>query len=387
MIPRLSFTCLPLPSTRLNPVFLLPRYGRLPSVKGKISSAISLGDVAKAAKVSRMTVSYALRNNPNVSLETQERIQRIAKQLGYTPDARIASWMAKVRGAKTKDLLPIAWLNTSAEKDSWHKHKFHSPFLEGAQERCGMLGYRIEEFWTQQPGMTMQRLSQILYQRGIEGVLLTYPARHLRLKWDHLACVALGGGLLAPRLHRVALDTYFNLTLALKILRRYGYRRIGICLSEQMDRFTHGIVRSVASHLVATTPSLTGVPFMIYGGSGYANSLVADKSMCAWMRGYRPEVIVCGSNQIVDWVRALGFRVPDDVGVVHLSLDDDVLHWAGIHSNKREVGAAAAEWGDFDGAKPSFRRARDTADDPRARFVAIREYLANSPNGYVKAGT
>ncbi len=249
--------------------------------------------------------------------------------------------MAGIQGAKTKELLPIAWLNTSNEKDAWTKYKYLSPFLEGARERCLLLGYRIDEFWTRQPGMTMRRISQILYQRGIDAAIVTYPARHVRLKWDHMACVALGGALLAPRLHRVMGDFNFNLTLALKVLRRYGYRRIGISQSEGVDQFTQRIYRSIAYHLLATSESSDQIPPLFYIGISEDE---AKNKLAPWVRRYRPEVIVSSDGRMVDWIRELGLRVPKDIGVIHLSLDEDVLDWAGIHSNKREIGAAAAEW-------------------------------------------
>ena len=44
---------------------------------------VSMQDIADAAGVSRMAVSYALRNNPKVPSETRERIKKIAERLGY----------------------------------------------------------------------------------------------------------------------------------------------------------------------------------------------------------------------------------------------------------------------------------------------------------------
>jgi LacI family transcriptional regulator len=311
-------------------------------VKKKGSPKPSLNDIAKAAGVSRTAVSYALRNYPSVSKETRERVQAIAKKLGYAPDARIVAWMAKMQQAKSKDLLPIAWLNSDAhEEDAWRKHAFLTPFLEGARERCQSLGYRIEEFWLRKPKQTMQRLSQILYQRGIEGAIITYPATHVRLKWDYLAGVSLGGALLAPRLHRVTTDYYFNMKMALKVLKRYGYRRIGLFLSAEGLRFSHRLDETIAYHFVATTPPADRVPTLTYTNK---DEVTGQKNLVAWVKRHRPEVIVCANNHVVSWVEAMGLRVPQDIGVIHLSLDDDVLDWAGIHSHKRTMGAAAAEW-------------------------------------------
>lgn len=61
-----------------------------------------------------------------------------------------------------------------------------------------------------------------------------------------------------------------------------------------------------------------------------------------WIKKERPDAVVGHSSQLVDWVEAAGFRVPEEVGVVHLGIEDDVLEWAGIYGNKREIGRLAA---------------------------------------------
>ncbi len=309
----------------------------------KKSSKASLGDVAKAAGVSTVAACYALRNQPGVSKATRERVRRIAKRLGYTPDARIASWMARMREAKTKDLLPIAWLNTTREKDTWQRFKFMSPYLEGARERAMQLGYRLEELWLQEPGMTVARMNRILHQRGIEGVIVTYPARHLRFNWDHLAGVSLGGDMLAPRLHWVTADSYYNLLLALKMAKRHGYRRIGICLTEYFDRSSARSARAAAHYFHTTAPKLEKVPPMFYLGESDEQWPLAKTQIAAWLSRYKPDAIVCHSNRIKACVEESGYRVPEDVGILHLATDDDVSDWAGITSNRRQIGAVAAE--------------------------------------------
>lgn len=47
---------------------------------------VRLKDIAAIARVSTMTVSKALRDEPDVSAETKERIKRLAAQMGYVPD-------------------------------------------------------------------------------------------------------------------------------------------------------------------------------------------------------------------------------------------------------------------------------------------------------------
>jgi len=66
--------------------------------------------------------------------------------------------------------------------------------------------------------------------------------------------------------------------------------------------------------------------------------------MVRWLKRYKPEVIVGLDSHLKKWAEKAGYRVPDDVGIVHLGVDDDVLDWAGIHSRRRETGATTIEW-------------------------------------------
>ena len=313
-------------------------------VKKKNITAVSLGDVAKAAGVSKAAASFALQNRPGVSQATREKILKIAQELGYVPDARMASLMSTMRDAKSKEMLPMAWLNSHDEKDAWQKYKFLSPYLEGARARAAESGYRLEEIWIHKPGTLFSQISKTLYHQGIEGVIVTHPARHLQLKWDHLAGVSLGGTLLAPKLHRVMPDLAFNLQLALKAVKRLGYRRIGICLGEDVDRTSGHTCRTAAFYFHGNTPEAERIQPLIYPWAGAVEAVLAKKQITAWMKANRPDVVVGHSNHLVEWAEAAGFNVPDEMGVVHIATDDDVHEWAGVCSNRREMGAAAAEW-------------------------------------------
>jgi LacI family repressor for deo operon, udp, cdd, tsx, nupC, and nupG len=54
-------------------------------------SRVSIKDIARAAEVSHSTVSRALSDSPLVSAETKSRIQRLAREMGYSPDAQARS--------------------------------------------------------------------------------------------------------------------------------------------------------------------------------------------------------------------------------------------------------------------------------------------------------
>jgi len=307
------------------------------------ATKVSLAEIAKGAGISKAAVGYALQNKPGVSKTTRERVFQIAKKLGYSPDARIATVMTAVRASEKKQLLPIAWLNTHSEQNAWEKYKFLSPYLEGAKIRAVQLGYKLEEFWLYQPGMTMRRMSQILYQRGIDGVIVTQYWKHFNLNWNYLTGVAIETTLISPGLHTVVSDTFCNFLLAIKMLKRFGYRRIGVCLDSSVNRRTYHAMGAMVPFLDTAPPKLEHIPPLFYSGEGSGAWKTTQKQLKPWLHDYRPEVVVGHSSFLVEYIEKAGFSVPKDIGVIHLATDDDVSDWAGICANKREIGAAAVE--------------------------------------------
>jgi LacI family transcriptional regulator len=304
---------------------------------------VSLSDISQAAGLSKATVSYVLHNKRGPSPETRARVLRIAEQLGYRPDARVVSYMATVRQATTKQLLPIAWVNTNWEKGAWENYKFLSPYYEGASARCLELGYRLEKIWAAEPGVPMRRVAQIIYQRGIEAAIVTHGWSHIRLRWEHLASVSIESALLAPRLTNVMSDTTYNVVLALKMLRRYGYRRIGVTFDFLVGRSSYNLAKSAVALFHTAVPPAEVVPPFYFNRNKDFNWPEVYKQFAAWVRQHRPDSIVCHDNRMVEMIEDLGLRVPEDVGVVHIATDDDVPAWSGINSRRREIGASAAD--------------------------------------------
>ena len=60
--------------------------------------AITIYDLAKEAHVSIATVSKALNNSYTISDKTRERIQTLARQMNYQPNARARSFARQKNG-------------------------------------------------------------------------------------------------------------------------------------------------------------------------------------------------------------------------------------------------------------------------------------------------
>lgn len=201
------------------------------TVEPQNSPVVTIKDVAARAKLSVAAVSYALRNHPKINPVTRERVQAIALKLGYRPNPRVASLMAHIRRAHARspgERLAFVWVHTTRAQAT------REPFLRkvflGAQRRAAQMGFDLEEFWTNEPGMTDRRLQQIIRARGIVGVVLspvTTDEASLALDWDwgSFSAAVIGNVTWTPELHHAGHHHYLGMRTALLELARTGFRR------------------------------------------------------------------------------------------------------------------------------------------------------------------
>lgn len=288
-----------------------------------------------------MTVSLALRGQPGrVSTEVRDRVRQMAMKLGYKPDARMAAWMSQVRATKIKELIPLAWLNADPNEDVYHTQKDLIPYFEGARQRCQELGYYLEEFWLRTHGMSSRRLSQILNARGIQGVIVTPTGQlgSVSLDWKLFASASFEKALQLPRIHQSVQDYHSNMMLALRILRKLGYKKIGVFLSAWSDDRSYHACQGAVAYYHTQIHRLERVPVL-----SQHYSMEPGKEFKPWLQKYKPDVVVAQHSQLIEWLESIGYQVPQDIGCFHMAVEDDCVDWAGIWVNKREIGAAAAE--------------------------------------------
>ena len=87
-------------------------------------------DIAREAGVSQSTVSRTLRNDPRVAPETAERVLRVAKRLGYFPNASARSLVT--RRSRTVAVVVADITNP-----------FYPQLVEALHEQLGRAGYRM----------------------------------------------------------------------------------------------------------------------------------------------------------------------------------------------------------------------------------------------------
>jgi LacI family transcriptional regulator len=301
---------------------------------------VSLRAIAEQAGVSRMTVSRALRRDPAVPSDTGRRVREIAQRLGYRPDPTLTRLMTALRERRRAGAPPVlAYLTAHEERAGWRWHPSQRRCFEGAARRATELGYKLEEFWAGEPGMTDARLSQIIWARGIEGVIvapLPAPGRTFPdFNWALFSGVEIGYSLAQPALHRVCSHHVQGILLLTEKLRAAGYRRIGLAVSHNCDERVHHHWR--AGYLAAQS---------LGGGNADLLCVTPDWNRAAfarWLQLRQPDALITIGPQVGAWLEALGFHVPRDLALAHLDVALGGPDATGIDQNVGLIGSAAVD--------------------------------------------
>lgn len=310
-----------------------------------MSTGVTMKSIAAQAGVTQATVSMSLANNPRIPQATRERIQAIAKKLGYHPNPYVSTLMRIRRtGKPLKDKPALAFVCAQRTADGWRNHPAATirQMREGALERTTLRGYRAQEFWLHRDGMSNERFSEMLHARGIQGLLISPladgdppPALH----WDYFAAVSLSVPLPALTIATICNDHYFSSLQAVRECHRRGYRRPGLVLLNTHQHRFQG--RWQAGVLVAgqMLPGLTPAEPL------YVEALeTGAPAILKWLKREKPDVIISPGGQVLhDILVRAGWRVPRDVGLVWLACPALGESISGVWQNGRMIGALAVD--------------------------------------------
>jgi DNA-binding LacI/PurR family transcriptional regulator len=301
-----------------------------------MSRAHTLSDIAKAAGVSRMTVSLALRNHPAAARATRERIQKLAREMGYRPSPLISALMTSVRLKRSAPQIAVLAFIVDAQSA---KNPTLGEYLQGARRRAGELGFKFDVFTHAAAGMTATRLDNILYTRGVAGAIIAplfEPGRTLSINWDRYAVTALGYSMPAPALHRVVNHQIHSITVALEHLAELGYARPGLALDDSDDvRVFHNWLAGYLAFAHLHGKRKFPPPFITKDWN--------RRAFAMWFKKHRPDAVLTLKEEVLPWIKACGVSVPEDVGLAILNWEPDSGGVAGIDQNSIGVGAGAVD--------------------------------------------
>ncbi|MBC2603854.1 LacI family DNA-binding transcriptional regulator [Puniceicoccus vermicola] len=300
------------------------------------ASAPSMADVARAAGVSRATVSRVLNGSAAVKDRTIERVESAMEALGYKRNPMVQALMNQVRRRRVQSICNLLWLEEVGEE-----HTANRLYLirEAARRRAESLGYGFDVLHQRVGELSEERLSGILLARGIRGVVIApavRPVESYSFPWGDVATATIGRSLTNPRISYVMMHFQHAMDLMLEELNARGYRRIGFMLSREGNARTERV------------PLMAYLHHRFFSDPGDWVELLWDDGLSGdsfqeWYDMNRPDVVVGLYTNGLDSLRSCGFRLPDDVGFASLSSRDETPEVSGVRAPVEALGAGAVD--------------------------------------------
>lgn len=308
-----------------------------------MSGRITMKDIALRAGVSQAAVSHALRGTGKLSQATRERIKELATAMGYREDplmSALASYRS-VRRDPERNRETIAYVVTDDPNYHWTQAPDGNRLLAGLKEGAERWGFKLDIFEHDASERTKERLSRILKNRGIRGIILSIPRpwernRPREMEWSQFATVSCKP-LFHHRLHHSVTTNFFvNGRVLYRQLAKLGYKRIGIYLTHNLDAMNHrGFTAGILTEERLYGRGEISVPPLIAEDWNF-------EEFRAWHDTWLPDVIITQRWQVRGWVRQLGRRDPDHIGFAVPNAAPGEFD-AGIHQNEHRMGVEAVK--------------------------------------------
>jgi LacI family transcriptional regulator len=307
----------------------------------------TMAEVAKAAGVSKNTVSLALKGSPRISETTRQRITAIAQTMGYRLNPTVASLMAQLRQNRSPGFqATLAMINAHKSADAFIHHPTIPSYVKGCRQRARQLGYQLDEFWMHEPNMPVSRWISIFRARNIRGIVIVGMMQNNRLPgflstlWDEFPAVVTGVRTREPALSFACSDQHALALVAFEKAVALGYRRPALVLDGVIDeliegRFTAGFLTGQSRLLSASQRSC---PFYDVTAARGDRAIFSK-----WFEKNKPDVIFTLYHEVKRWLHDLGMRVPEDVGLIQYEWRGDHGEWAGMDQRNDLVGEAALD--------------------------------------------
>ena len=294
----------------------------------------TIKDIAKKAGVSTAVVSYVINNGPRaVAAETEARVRQAMEALNYHPNAR-AQQLARRRS----NCLGLIFNGLTDESfDGLVLGEYSRGIITYAEHA----GYNVMLFLNRGPDF-YKRVGKMAL---VDGVILAGSA----LPTTGLSQIAEQGfpavviGQRVPGLAWVTQDDRGSAYTATGYLLAQGYSRIGLLgqalsLSYGQDRL-EGYHNALAEGGLDFDPALVSIPQL-------PRNVPTLQEVEALIQAGADALLTDKEIQVIEHLRRLNFRVPDQVALIGLDEDGAESRNASVTTFKApkiEIGMVAAE--------------------------------------------
>ncbi len=271
---------------------------------------VTLEDIASKLNVSKVTVSKALRDHPDISSETAKKIKKLARELGYSPNY-IARNLSSKRSNTIGVVIPkIAHFFFSSVIEAIYDAAFEQSYeiiLTVSQENADRELRHIQSLLSMRVDALIVSVSQETKDYSIfenvrtRGIPLTFMDRVPNLEGFNSVIVDDRGGSFA------ATEQAINIGYR-KVCHLAGYQHTNI----GKERY-QGFVDAMKQYGVPIRPE-----WVVYGGFGENDGY---RGFCElYKSGKLPEVIFASTFPVAVGVyqaaKEFGLKIPDDIDIV-----------------------------------------------------------------------
>lgn len=301
---------------------------------------VTMQDVADAARVSLMTVSYALRGDPCISPETTQRVLEKAQTLGYRKNALVAALMTQIRGKRTKSYHPtIAFLSTYSSRASMLENPFRRAFFDGAASYAEECGFNLElELLPNEESRTLKRAVDVLLYKNVQGIVCgtsQFNSAARAFDWTQFASCAIGFNHAYSTLDCVDSNYRQGVVLCLSKLEELGYQKVGFLCSVFEDDRVYGSILGTIAGLNLRRPASTKICFVRLTPKQWN-----PKFMKNWVLQHKLDALVVQSHRPFDFLSEAGMKVPDQLAIITFDVIGDTP-LGGLQRYPKKIGAAA----------------------------------------------
>ena len=303
--------------------------------------AVSIKDIAKAAGVSHSTVSRALSNSPLVSVDTKDRIQLLAREMGYSPDAQARSLVM----GRTHTIGVVVTTITDP---------FVAEIVQSIENTALRRGYSVILASSQAEPEREIAAVEILHSRRVDGVIVAssrvgaYYQDHLERLGAPIVLVNSHSEQSGPYTFSISVNNHHGGYLATRHLIGAGHRRIAY-VSGPPDH-SDDLNRLAGYQQALREADLDPDPALVVPGTGRASG--GEQALPALLApSDRPTAAFCYNDMtavgLLKAARQSGLAVPRNLAVV--GFDDIPLasyvvpSLTTVAQPKREMGRRATE--------------------------------------------
>ena len=270
--------------------------------------SLTIRDIAKMAKVSHMTVSRALHNDPRVREETKKRILELVNKLNYRPDARARTFVTK-----KSNLIGLVVSDIS--------NPFYAELARGIEDKAHEKGYNVIFCSTDNKPGRMETYVNLMMDAAVDGFIFASVRLHEpvveRLIAERFPLVLVNRKLKGEAYNYVVLNNVQGAYEITEHLVNLDYKKIAIItgtlnLSTGLDRLK-GYQQALKDHGIKFNENhVIQGPFARETGYDGAKRLLTMQD--------KPEAIFGGNDYIamgvIDAVEELGVHIPGDIALV-----------------------------------------------------------------------